>query len=36
MKWHDAYFTYQERLPWGEPVAEALRVSNSFSLVAPP
>lgn len=33
--WHDAYFSYQDRLPWGEPVPEPLRVSNSFVIVAP-
>lgn len=33
--WNDAYFTYQDRLPWGEPVPEAQRVSNSFVINAP-
>jgi hypothetical protein len=33
--WHDAYFSYQSRLPWGEPVPESQRVSNSFVIVAP-
>jgi hypothetical protein len=35
LKWHDAYFSYQDRLPWGEPVPEAQRVSNSFVITAP-
>lgn len=33
--WHDAYFSYQDRLPWGETVPESLRVSNSFVINAP-
>ncbi|HYW33477.1 MAG TPA: hypothetical protein VE869_18390 [Gemmatimonas sp.] len=33
--WHDAYFSYQDRLPWGEPVPESQRVSNSFVIRAP-
>lgn len=33
--WHDAYFSYQDRLPWGESVPEPQRVSNSFTLSAP-
>ena len=33
--WHDVYFTYQPRLPWGEPVPESQRVSNTFHLVVP-
>lgn len=33
--WHDAYFSYQDRLPWGEPVPESQRVSNSFVITAP-
>lgn len=32
--WHDAYFTYQDQLPWGEPVPESLRVSNRFVINA--
>jgi hypothetical protein len=33
--WHNAYFSYQDRLPWGAPVPESQRVSNSFVIVAP-
>ncbi|MES2522612.1 MAG: hypothetical protein V4617_07950 [Gemmatimonadota bacterium] len=33
--WHNAYFTYQDRLPWGVPVPESQRVSNSFEINAP-
>lgn len=32
--WHDAYFSYQSGLPWGEPVPESQRVSNSFVITA--